>query len=112
MTLRSALAAAAVSLTCSAAALTLALPSPANAAMPGPVAVAAVPTADLDLASAHGQAVLKHRLRQAAVEVCGDASSADPASRRWVRTCRADAFARAWDRAQANLDRPARLVAR
>jgi len=101
MSLRSAFAAAMVSLVGAASALTLA--APASAAMPGPVALAAVPTADLDLASAHGQALLKARLQRAAADVCGEASSLDPAGKRWVRQCRAESFGQAWDRAQAGL---------
>ncbi|WP_114227375.1 MULTISPECIES: UrcA family protein [Sphingomonas] len=110
MTTRSAIAAAFVSMVGAASALTLA--APASAAMPGPVAVAAVPTADLDLGSASGQARLKQRLERAAADVCGDASSADPAGRRWVRQCRADSFAKAWDRAQAQRTTAARVAAR
>jgi len=110
MSLRSAFAAALVSVIGAASALTLA--NPATAAMPGPVAVAAVPTADLDLTSAHGQDVLKARLQRAAADVCGEASAVDPAGRRWVKQCRADAFGKAWDRAQASLTATARVAAR
>lgn len=107
---RSAFAASLVSLAAAAGALTLAVP--ASAAMPGQVAIAAVPTADLDLASAHGQEVLKARLQRAAADVCGEASSADPAGKRWVKQCRADSFGKAWDRAQASLAATARVAAR
>ena len=110
MTARSAFAASFVSLGCAIAALTFATPAPA--AMPGPVVVAAVPTADLDLASARGQAMLKARLQRATADVCGDASSADPAGRRWVKQCRADSFGKAWDRAQAQRATADRLAAR
>lgn len=110
MTHRSAFAASLVSLGLAAGALTLA--APVAAAMPGPLAVAAVPTADLDLASAHGQALLKARLQRAAADVCGEASSADPTGRRWVRQCRADSFDRAWDRALAGRRSTAERLAR
>jgi UrcA family protein len=112
MTIRSALAAASVSLVGAVAALTLALPSPAHAAMPGPVEIATVATADLDLSTNEGQSLLKARLQRAAADVCGEASSADPAGRRWVKNCRADAFTKAWNRAQAGLATSERLVSR
>ncbi|GAA4008168.1 hypothetical protein GCM10022280_01080 [Sphingomonas swuensis] len=67
-----------------AASLAQALP----AAMPGPSASARVVTSDLDLTSRSGQATLRHRLAIAAAEVCGEASSADPAGRRAIRDCR------------------------
>lgn len=110
MSTRSAFATALVSFIGAAAALTAAAPAPA--AMPGPVAVAAVPTGDLDLASAQGQATLKLRLQHAAADVCGDASSADPAGHRWVRTCRTEAFDKAWTRALAGIGSAERLATR
>jgi len=110
MTARSAFAAAIVSLVGAAAALTLA--HPAAAAMPGPVVAAAVPTADLDLGSARGQAMLKARLQRAAADVCGEASAVDPAGRRWIKQCRADSFGKAWNRAQAQRATAERLAAR
>ncbi|MCW3797860.1 UrcA family protein [Sphingomonas sp. BN140010] len=112
MTIRSAFAAATVSLAGAAAALAIALPAPAHAAMPGAVEIAAVSTADIDLASPHGQAMLKSRLQRAAAEVCGEASSVDPAGRRWIKNCRAETFGKAWNRAQARLATPERLVSR
>lgn len=110
MSLQSAFAAALVSLVGAASALTLA--APAHAAMPGPVEVAAVATADLDLSSAEGQKILRARLQRAAADVCGEASSVDPAGRRWVKQCRADAFGKAWNRAQAGLAPADRVAAR
>jgi len=112
MSIRSALAAASVSLVGAAAALTLALPAPAHAAMPGSVEIATVAIADLDLATSQGQSVLKSRLQRAAADVCGEASSVDPAGRRWVKNCRAETFGKAWNRAQARLATPERLVSR
>lgn len=112
MTIRSAFAAASVRLLGAAAALAAALPIPAHAAMPGPVEIATVATGDLDLATSRGQSVLKARLQRAAADVCGEASSADPVGRRWVKSCRADTFAKAWNRAQAGLTTRERLVAR
>lgn len=58
------------------------------AAMPGPSVSTRVVTNDLDLNSKSGQATLRHRLAIAAAEVCGEASSADPAGKRAVRDCR------------------------
>jgi UrcA family protein len=110
MSIRSASAAALVSLVAAASALTLAVP--AQAAMPGPIAIAAVSTAGLDLATAQGQQVLKLRLQRAAADVCGEASSVDPAGRRWVKQCRADAFGKAWTRAQAQRTTAERLATR
>ena len=110
MSTRSALAAALVSFVGAVTATTLAVP--AEAAMPGPIEVAAVSTAGLDLGTAQGQQLLKARLQRAAAEVCGEASSADPAGRRWVKQCRAESFGKAWNRAQARLDTAERLAAR
>ncbi|URD60324.1 UrcA family protein [Sphingomonas sp. KRR8] len=110
MTARSAFAASLVSLVAAASALTFA--APVSAAMPGPVAVATVSTADLDLSSAHGQALLKARLQRAAADVCGDASSADPAGKRWVKQCRADSMGKAWEQAQAQRATANRVAAR
>lgn len=110
MSLRSVFAAALVSLVGAASALTLA--APAHAAMPGPIEIAAVATADLDLSSVEGQKILRLRLQRAAADVCGEASSVDPAGKRWVRQCRADAFGKAWNRARAGLSPTDRVAAR
>lgn len=56
--------------------------------------VRAVRTADLDLAREHGRDLLDRRIRAAVNDACGQASSADPAGRRTLRACRADALAR------------------
>ena len=90
MTTRSTLASALFSAAASLAALALALPTTALAAMPSASVSVTVPTRDLDLGSAAGRAALDQRLRHAAIEACGEASSADPAGKRLVRQCRAE----------------------
>ena len=57
--------------------------------------VSHVRTADLDLASAQGQRLLKKRLERAAREVCGTPSDLDLVAQNKLRECRSDAIARA-----------------
>lgn len=94
------------------AALAAALPSPALAAMPGATVSVAVPTRDLDLGSPSGRAVLDQRLRIAAAEACGDASSADPEGKRFVRQCRVELVRAGQAQALAAANSQDRLAAR
>jgi UrcA family protein len=65
-------------------------------AEPAPLqAVSVVRTADLDLSSKQGRAVLDHRLVTAAYEVCGAASNIDLAGKDQARACRANVLAKA-----------------
>ena len=59
------------------------------------VNVSLVRTADLDLASSHGQRQLDQRLANAAREVCGPASDVDIEGKNEVRKCRDDTLAKA-----------------
>ena len=78
------------------------------------VSVSIVHTADLDLSSAAGKRTLERRLVQAARDVCGNASDADPAGKNDVRACRnavlADARAKGDELASRGAD--IRLAAR
>ena len=116
MTNRSTLASALFSAAASLAAVALALPTTTTAAaaavMPGAPVSVTVPTRDLDLGSATGRATLAKRLRLAAVDACGEASSADPAGKRIVRQCRAELVRAGQQEALALADRKERLAAR
>ena len=101
MTTRSSFASALVSIAASAGALVLTIPTTAHAAMPGATVSATVQTRDLDLSSKAGQDQLQRRLRIAAAEVCGEASSVDPLGKREVRRCRAEAVKVGWQQANA-----------
>jgi len=57
--------------------------------------VTIVHTSDLDLSSNAGRKELDHRLVNAAIDVCGSASTADLAGKNKVRACRADVLAKA-----------------
>lgn len=57
--------------------------------------VSHVRTADLDLASTHGQRLLQKRLQRAAREVCGTPSDFDLVGQNDLRRCRSEAVARA-----------------
>ena len=72
-----------------------ATPALAEATAPTSVNVSLVRTADLDLASSHGQRQLDQRLANAAREVCGTASDVDIEGKNEVRKCRDDTLAQA-----------------
>ncbi|HVF83631.1 MAG TPA: UrcA family protein [Sphingomicrobium sp.] len=112
MTNRSSLASAVFSAAASLTALAVALPSSAAAAMPGATVSVKVPTRDLDLASDAGRATLDQRLRSAAIEACGDASSADPEGKRVVRQCRTKLVRAGQQQALALTSQQDRLAAR
>jgi UrcA family protein len=112
MTDRSTLASALFSAAASVAAVAVALPTSAAAAEPGPAVSVSVPTLDLDLGSAAGRATLATRLRLAAVEACGQASSADPAGKRQVRQCRSELVRSGHAQALAAASQQERLAAR
>jgi UrcA family protein len=112
MTTRSTLASALFSAAASLAALALALPTSALAAEPGPAVSVSVQTRDLDLGSAMGRAALATRLRLAAAEACGEASSADPVGKRLVRQCRSELVRAGQTQALAAARQQERLAAR
>lgn len=62
--------------------------------------VSIVQTADLNLSTHSGRAVLDHRLVTAAYEVCGYAIDADLVGLNSVRQCRVDVLTRARSEAQ------------
>jgi UrcA family protein len=69
--------------------------TPALAEPGAPVATRViVSTADLNLASARGQAALDRRLAHAVIEACGDTSSADLAGQNEIRRCRDETSSR------------------
>jgi UrcA family protein len=68
------------------------LPASSMAATSGPdVSEVSVPTADLDLHTAHGVATLRQRIRVAAKTVCMEALPNASASSDLVRMCRIEA---------------------
>lgn len=73
---------------------------------------AVVRTADLDLSTEHGRAVLDHRLVAAASKVCGEATPADLAGTNAAIACRASVVseARASGRALASGNAAARTI--
>ena len=74
-----------------------ALAEPASA--DAPTYVSYVQTSDLNLSSQDGQRALDRRLSQAAREVCGIPSDADLVGQNKARACRAEAVARAVNKA-------------
>lgn len=65
-------------------------------AEPSPVqGVSIVRTADLDLSTVRGRAVLEHRLVIAAYDVCGTAADVDLGGQNDVRRCRTEVLSKA-----------------